>query len=112
MSQPSADALRLITHCPWCEEQFQDLKVHLVAEQDSLQLFHFQCQACQLFILAAIALNGLIMTSIGMISDLGRLDVLRTLQVPPLQTDDVIELHQLLSEVDLVRQLKTINVRS
>lgn len=108
--QPS-DALRALTHCPWCELQFQDLRVYLLAEQNTLQLFHFECAACRMNILAAVLLSGKVITSVGVISDLARLDAQRMIQSRPVQEDDVIQLHQLLQRPDLIRQFKTINLR-
>lgn len=108
--QPS-DALRALTHCPWCEHQFKDLQVYLVAEQDTLQLFHFECASCQTNILAVVSLSGKSVTSIGVMSDLARSDAHRLLQVRRIQEDDVIQLHQLLRRPEFIRQFKTINLR-
>lgn len=107
-SQPT-DALRAITHCPWCEQAFKDLEVYLLAEQESLQLYHFQCQSCQVNILALVSLAGLVVTSVGVVSDLEREDVQFFLQSTPIQVDDVIQLHQLLGQAQHIRQFKTIN---
>lgn len=109
-SQPSqpTDALRAITQCPWCEQQFKDLQVYLLAEQESLQLFHFQCQSCQVNILAVVSIAGLVVTSVGVVSDLERADVHSFLHNRPLQADDVLQLHQILGQPQHVRQFKTI----
>ncbi|MEK7539917.1 MAG: hypothetical protein AAB558_01585 [Patescibacteria group bacterium] len=108
--QPS-DTLRSLTHCPWCEHQFQDLQVYLVAEQESLQLFHFECASCQTNILAVVSLSGMAVASVGVMSDLTRGDVHRLLQAQRIQEDDVIQLHQLLGRPDCLRLFKTINKR-
>lgn len=107
-SQPT-DALQAITHCPWCEQAFKNLQVSLLAEQDSRQLFHFQCQNCQVNIVALISLAGLVVTSVGVVSDLEREDVHFFLQSQPVQVDEVIQLHQLLGQTQHIRQFKTIN---
>lgn len=106
-SQPT-DALRAITHCPWCEQPFKDLQVSLLAEHDSLQLFHFQCQSCQVNILALVSVAGLVVTSVGVVSDLERTDVQSFLQAKPIQPDDVLKLHQALAQPKHIRQFKTI----
>lgn len=108
--QPS-DTLRSLTHCPWCERQFQDLQVYLVAEQEYYQLFHFECASCQTNILAVVSLSGMAVTSVGVVSDLARTDARRLLQAQRIQEDDVIQLHQLLSSPDCLRLFKTINLR-
>lgn len=108
--QPS-DTLKALTHCPWCEHQFKDPQIYLVAERDSLQLFHFECSSCQTNILAAVSLNGMSVTSVGVISDLGQGDVHRLLEAQQIQADDVIQLHQLLDRPDFVCKFKTINLR-
>lgn len=106
-SQPT-DALRAITHCPWCEQAFKDLEVYLVVERESLQLYHFQCQSCQVNILALVSVAELMVTSIGVVSDLEREDVPGFLQARPIQADDVLELHQLLDQDQHVRPFKFI----
>lgn len=91
------DALRAITYCPWCEKRFHHLQVHVIAEQANHQLLHFQCQECSSYVLVAVSINGTVVSSLGLISDLGREDIRRLLGLPQLQEDDVLQLHGLLN---------------
>lgn len=104
------DTLRAITHCPWCEQQFKDLQVSVVAEQDHMQLLHFQCQACHAYVLAAISFSGMVITSVGVVSDLDRPEVQKSFRSQPVQADEILSFHHQLTNYprSFTEQFKTI----
>lgn len=96
--KPSADGLKAIAYCPWCEHRFHDLRASMIAEQPHSQLLHYQCPSCGSQVIAVLQLNGMMLTSSGVVSDLRPHDLKRSIHHSALQADDVIAWHTLVSE--------------
>lgn len=92
------DSQTLITHCPVCSVRYYPLEARIIEEGDSNHLVYIKCQKCQASVLAVITTNSMGISSIGLITDLAADDISKFRQAKSIECDDVIEMHQILSE--------------
>jgi len=88
----------LITHCPVCNVRFDPLEARVVKEGKNAHLVYIKCRSCQAAILAVIIANNLGISSVGLITDLSSDEVLKFETAETISCDDVIEVHQFLSQ--------------
>ncbi|OGY52227.1 MAG: hypothetical protein A2951_01155 [Candidatus Buchananbacteria bacterium RIFCSPLOWO2_01_FULL_56_15] len=89
--------LKIVSHCPVCGSSYSPLEARVLAEKSDAHLVHIRCRTCQTAVLAVIMSSSIGVSSIGLITDLSSDDVLKFQDAAPVTTDDVIELHQLLT---------------
>ncbi len=82
--------LRLISYCPLCNTQYDPLTAKMLEQKDDAHLLHIECSKCGSSIVALIMMNGLGVSSIGLITDLTSDDVLRFKEEGPVNPDDVL----------------------
>jgi hypothetical protein len=69
----------------------------VLEERDDAHLVHIQCATCGSSIVALILSSSVGLTSVGLITDLTGDDVLHFKDVGRVTSDEVIELHNLLT---------------
>lgn len=72
------------------------MEARVIDEQGERHLMHIRCKKCAHAIIALVLTTGVGMSSMGILTDLTFDDVLRFRTVPPVTTDDVIALHEML----------------
>ncbi|MBU1148938.1 hypothetical protein KKI23_02490 [Patescibacteria group bacterium] len=96
------EGLRLITTCPICSTQYNLTKAKIVDEQEGAHLIHITCKKCHSSIVALVLVGGLGVSSVGLICDLTPEDVSKFKNSDTVNTDDVIDIHQILENDKLV----------
>src|SRR3989338_5904797 len=89
--------LKIVSHCPVCGSSYNPLEAHVLAEKSDAHLVLIRCRTCQTAVLAVIMSSSVGVSSVGLITDLSSDDVMKFQDAAPVTTDDVIELHQLLT---------------
>ena len=99
------EGLKLISYCPLCNMQYNPLSAKILDERDDAHLVHVECRRCGSLIVALVLTGGIGISSVGLVTDLTSDDVLKFKDVGSVQMDDVIELHSLLEEDQLLPNL-------
>lgn len=99
------EGLRLVAHCPLCEAKLNPIKAELVEERDDLHVLHVQCSKCKGSLLVILVQTTVGINSVVMVSDLSYADVCSFKQKGSLTADQVIDIHQLLQEEDIVKKI-------
>ena len=87
-----------IKECPLCTATYGVEDVRVVREEDATQLVHVTCEKCHQALLAYIVESRAGMSSIGMLTDLTLLDVLRMREKEPISEDDLLGFHETLAQ--------------
>ena len=102
------EGLKLISTCPLCHTQYTPTMAKILGERDGAHLLHLTCRKCSSLIVALVMTGGMGVSSVGLITDLTSDDVVKFKDAGTVQTDDVIEVHELLErDGALQRLLKT-----
>lgn len=106
-NQPSQffdEGVKLISYCPLCEMSYNPQEAKVLGEKEDSHLLHIQCGNCSNAIIALVLISSVGVSSVGLVTDLGFNEVNRFKEAPAVSTDDVIEMHHLLKDEDLLFQ--------
>lgn len=87
---PDTIGFSVLKQCPLCTTEYGKDDLQVLDEEDGAQLVHVTCHTCKNAILAYIVESGLGLSSVGMLTDLTVLDVMRMQDKSPLSDDDMI----------------------
>lgn len=93
-----AQDLHGIKECPLCTAAYGVEDVRVILEENTTQLVHVTCDQCHQALLAYIVESRAGMSSIGMLTDLTLLDVLRMREKEPISEDELLDFHELLAQ--------------
>ncbi len=96
-SSSSLDHLRLISYCPLCNAHYNPSEARILEQKDGAHLIHVECGTCHSSIVAVVITGGLGVSSVGLITDLTSLDVMRFKNEEAVSEDDVIAAYEKLS---------------
>ena len=83
--------------CPVCASPFQGRQTEILNRKEGLSQVYAQCGDCKSSIVIFVLRNAIgFVTTIGMLTDMTKKDILRFGKMEPLTSDDVLELHQIL----------------
>lgn len=97
-SNKTEQGLRLVSFCPVCEIRSKSMRANTLASQGDTKLMHIQCHKCQNTFLALVSVNQVGASSVGLLTDLTHEDVLRFRAHQDVSVNDVIAIHERLSE--------------
>lgn len=108
-NKPKADtwrqALRIISRCPVCSAPYNAEDARVFARVEAATMVHIVCGACQSFFMAMVVLLGAGVSSVGMVTDLSFGDIERLHCADPIDTDEMIEGHLVIQNIDFHKQL-------
>lgn len=88
----------IIARCPVCNLKYDPVEARILEEKQNVHLAYIKCYNCQAAILALIMNNGMGITSVGLITDLSADEVIKFKSKSTINSNDVIEIHQLLEK--------------
>ena len=94
-----SQGIKIVSHCPLCEAQYDIAQTRILEEQDDAQLVHITCVQCKTGVLAVIMLNQNGVSSIGLVSDLQTFEVSKFKTLSAITADEVLDLHQKLKTI-------------
>lgn len=104
-SQPlnfSPDGLRLISYCPLCESEFNSMEARVLSVSGETSLVHVRCKGCQNAMLALVLTTQAGVSSVGLVTDLTYDDVVKFREEGRVSIDDVVAVHQSLTNGKLM----------
>lgn len=99
------EGLKIISRCPVCHYQYNPVEAKVLDENDGAHLIYVKCKRCQSAVLALVMTNNMGITSVGLITDLDSYEVMKFADLSAVNEDDVLAVHQVLSEDDGLARL-------
>jgi len=93
---PIQEGLRLMSNCPLCKKQHSPENARILLKKKDTHLVHIICPHCTNAVLAVMVVSGMGLSSVGMVTDLSREDVLRLQTVASISEDELLDLHEML----------------
>ncbi len=97
------EQLRVISSCPVCNRRYQHGVLQVLEEKDDAHLVYLKCQRCRSSVLAVVLANQMGVSSVGLVTDLDSADVLRLRRRSNVSTNDVLDVHQALTQGSFLR---------
>lgn len=97
----------IISRCPLCNAGYRMEDAQMVEATDDSSMVYVECPRCKSSIVAVVAMSGMGMVSLGMVTDMTREDVERFRMAPSVSSNELLEMIQLLKRSDrtVVREL-------
>ena len=96
---------KLITTCPHCQAEFEQLDRTLIHESRTAKLLHVRCRTCQSSLVTLLFSTGPLISSIGLVTDLSREDVVKFQLTTQVSEDDLFALHHWLQQPTAIYDL-------
>lgn len=101
----------IISRCPLCNATYRMEDAQVIETTDESSMVYVECSRCKSSIVAVVAMSGMGMVSLGMVTDMTREDVERFRASPSMSGNELLEMIQLLQRKDrtVVRALTTLS---
>jgi len=100
------ESLKVVSsYCPVCKSKYNPVEAKILEERNDLHLIHIKCRNCSASILALVMIGSMGVSSVGMVTDLHSDEVLKFKSSQPINTDDLIDFHQVISMPNLLEKL-------
>ena len=96
-----------ISRCPFCSAEYDLDGSKVIGEEDDSTMVYVTCSDCGSSIIAIVAMSGLGIVSLGLVTDMNEVDSKKFLQSNSVSGDDILSMYELMraSQPDLVSQL-------
>lgn len=99
------NTLKLISHCPVCNHNYQSEAIKLFANVSEAKFVHFTCKSCHSYFIAMVMTMAKGVSTVGMVTDLSFADVQKLYTLPAITIDEAIEASQIIDKPDFYKQL-------
>lgn len=88
---------KFLGNCPICSNKFNPSCASQIEKVESVETLYVECKTCGSSVVLGVVKNipGLV-TTIGMVTDMKEDDIERLRNMPPISSDDVLEMHKYL----------------
>lgn len=98
---------QFVSRCPLCNAGYRMEDAHMLESTEEASMIHIECARCKSSIVAVVAMSGVGIVSLGMVTDMTKEDIERFRQAPSINSNELLEMIQLLQRHDrsVVREL-------
>lgn len=87
-----------VSRCPFCSLPYDAPRVRLILSKDDRDLIHATCYGCHRAMMFSVERKEEHVSCVGLFTDCDAQDAMRFLGKPKISLDDVLRIHELLSE--------------
>lgn len=98
--------LKVIAVCPVCSSQYNFSDVKVLEENANAFLTHLRCRKCGVALLSVVTISPSGLLAAGMLTDLNSEEAARLEGGEAVNTDEVLEIYEILEKDELINQLK------
>lgn len=91
---------QIISRCPLCNAVYRMEDAQVIETSDDSSMVYVECARCKSSIVAVVAMSGMGMVSLGMVTDMTREDVEMFRATPSMSSNELLEMIQLLQRKD------------
>jgi hypothetical protein len=92
----NSSGLKFIQECPVCHTPRRSFKANILEETDSNRLIYLTCSQCQSSVIMLVSLGLFGVDSIGLLTDLLPLEVMKFKEGSIVGANDLLDLHEIL----------------
>ncbi len=91
---------QIISRCPLCNANYRMDDAQVVETSDESSMVYVECPRCRSSIVALVAMSGMGMVSLGMVTDMNREDVERFHAAAGMSSNELLDIIQVLKRKD------------
>lgn len=101
------DNINFVTRCPFCAAEYDLDGAKVVGEEQDSTIVYVTCSDCGSSIIAIVALSGLGVVCLGLVTDMTEEDTKRLIKSPGLTSDELLAVYELMksNHPDTVKSL-------
>ena len=90
---------KFLGNCPICNKKFSSSDASAIKGEEDMRILYVECGKCASSVVLGVVKNvpGLV-TTVGMLTDMNKVDIERMHKLSPLTADDVLEMHTYLEQ--------------
>jgi len=92
------DNMHFVSRCPFCSAEYDLDGAKVIGEQDDATVVYVTCSKCESSIVAMVAMTGLGIVSLGLVTDMTEADTRAFFTEQSVTSDDILKIYELLKE--------------
>lgn len=102
--------MHFVSRCPFCSAEYDLDGAKVIGEQDDATVVYVTCSKCESSIVAMVAMTGLGIVSLGLVTDMTEADTRKFFDKSAVTSDDLLHMYEILKEgKGVVKSLKKKN---
>lgn len=101
------DNMHFVSRCPFCSAEYDLDGAKVIGEEEEATVVYVTCSKCESSIVAMVAMTGLGIVSLGLVTDMTEEDTKKFFGRQTITSDDILHMYEMLKEdKDVVSSLK------
>lgn len=92
------ESMHLVTRCPFCSAEYDLDGAQVIGEENEATMVYITCSECESSIVAIVAMSGLGIVSLGLVTDMTIEDTKRLMDAGKVTSNDLLEVYELLEK--------------
>lgn len=92
------DNMQLVTRCPFCSAEYDLDGAQVIGEENDATMVYITCSDCESSIVAIVAMSGLGIVSLGLVTDMTAEDTKVFNEDKPVTSDDLLKIYETLEK--------------
>lgn len=92
------DNMQFVSRCPFCSAEYDLDGAQVIGEQDDSTVVHVTCGECESSIVAVVAMSGLGIVSLGLVTDMTPDDTKEFFGSNGISSDELLEMYELMQK--------------
>lgn len=92
------DNMHFVSRCPFCSAEYDLDGAKVIGEEEDATVVYVTCTRCESSIVAMVAMTGLGIVSLGLVTDMTADDTKAFFEREAISSDEILKMYQLLKE--------------
>ena len=92
------DNMQFVSRCPFCSAEYDLNEAQVIGEEEDSTVVYVTCSDCESSIVAMVAMTGLGIVSLGLVTDMTAEDTKRFFNTKAVSSDELLAIYELLKE--------------
>jgi len=92
------DNMQLVTRCPFCSAEYDLDGAQVIGEENDATMVYITCSECESSIVAIVAMSGLGIVSLGLVTDMTVEDTKRFMKEKQVSSDEFLSIYEVLNK--------------
>ena len=92
------ESMHLVTRCPFCSAEYDLDGAQVIGEENEATMVYITCSECESSIVAIVAMSGLGIVSLGLVTDMTIEDTKRLTDAGKVTSNELLEVYELLEK--------------
>lgn len=97
--------MHLVSRCPFCSAEYDIEGAKVIGEEEDSTMIYVTCSECESSIVAIVAMSGLGIISLGLVTDMTAEDTKRFMKEKNVSSDELLNIYELLKNTAAVKEL-------